>query len=396
MAIKPPRWSVQPALIAPEARGLWRGLAFLAPLWGHAGKGALLGASGQPLSGADLTAGSTATWRGTPYGPGGGITGATNFLHQDNFEPLLTSDGAGTGDFTLVILANPISENRLVHGLSLSYSTTPHGATLGFNAAAGGGAATAGQFAFVTRDAVQATAALVAGGIDGQYHLFAGRRAGSAITAWIDGISRSTATGAIRDIANGTGGIAIGNLAESTSFRIDTATSIVLAAGWNRALSDAEMRALARDPFCMFRPYSEWRGVWTPIGGAVLSPADLTDSIAVQAPAFTQAHIFPASSATLAESFETAGFSQTHFLSPAETVQAEILDAPGLSQAHLFAAQKMSFALPFDLATLVLISQGAPAFRTLGVGKSGRSENTGAEARRTEVAAGSRSRTITE
>lgn len=395
MQQKPSRWNVSPGLIAPEARGLWRGLAFLAPLWGHAGKGALLGASGQPLNGANLTGGSTATWRGTPYGAGGGITGASNFLYQDNFEPMLSSDGAGTGDFTIVMLANPVSENRLAHGLSLGYGD-PLGATLGFNSAVGGGAAATGQFAFVTRDSAGTSGAVVAGGIDGLYHLFAGRRAGGAVTAWIDGISRTSTTSTVRDIADGTGGIAIGNRAESTAYRIDTATSIVLAAGWNRALSVAEMRLLARDPFAMLRPCPEWRGVWTPAGGAVLSPADLVDSFGFETPGFTQAHNFSAAGAALAESFEAAGFSQTHVLSSADAVLAEMLDAPGFSQAHLFVALEMNFALWFDLASLAMISQGAPGFRTRGIDESGRSENTGAEARRTEVAASSRSRTITE
>ncbi len=78
MQQKPPRWNIAPALVAPEAQSLWKGLAFMAPLWGHASKGALLGPHGGPLAGANLATGANLQWRGTPYGLGVGVSAYPN------------------------------------------------------------------------------------------------------------------------------------------------------------------------------------------------------------------------------------------------------------------------------------------------------------------------------
>lgn len=266
MILKPPRWNVSPWLIAPEARGLWKGVAFVAPLWGGAGKGALLGPHGGPLAGADLAAGSALQWRGTPFGLGVGITGNTDLLKQSNFAPLVTSDGVGGGDFTVICLANPVAEAVMSAGVNVEDSAA--GTTrmhLGFNCDASNGAVSS-QFAFVTRQSSSSTSALVAGGIDGKYHLFGGVRQGTKHYAYIDGIIRATVTGTVRDFIANVPGLGFGCRAETVGFRINTATNIVLEAGWNRALSDAEMRLLARDPFIMFRMAQVSPSLWAAAG----------------------------------------------------------------------------------------------------------------------------------
>lgn len=267
MLRKPPRWNVSPALIAPNARRLWNGLAFIAPLWGHAGKGALLNSLGQPLAGANLTAGSTLQWRGTPYGLGFGRTGTGNvrMLYQDNFAPIVTSDGAGTGDFTFGIFANPIAEAVISEGLSQTVNNGNPRADLVFNANASLGAAS-GSFTFIAGAASSTVA--IANVIDGRMHGFFARRRGTEISVWVDGVLRASTSLAILDVYTaGTSDFAIGTRGGDTAFPVNAATDIIAAYGWNRALSAAEMRMLARDPFCMFRPQAEWRGVWTPVTG---------------------------------------------------------------------------------------------------------------------------------
>lgn len=372
---KPPCWAVAPALVDENSRGLWKGLAFVAPLWGFAGKGALLGPCGAPLAGANLLAGTGMQWRGSPYGLGVGRAANTNILYQDDLELVTTSNGSGGGDFTLVCLANPAAEAALSLGVSQNRAGATIRTHLGFNGN-NNLAAVSGQFAFVSYDGA-ATSPLVAGGIDGLYHMFAGRRSGTVCEAWIDGTLRASVSGTVRDVADGNTGIAIGNLAEAATNRINAATTIVFAAAWNRALSDAEMRAVARDPFAMFRPAwlngREWR--WTPAGGAaVLSPSDLADELA----------------------FETPGFSQAHALAGNDAALAALWDGAGFLQSHLFAPVEMNFALPFELANLAMISQGGPPFRTRNVASSGRRENAGADARGRPVATANRSRTIME
>jgi hypothetical protein len=325
------------------------------------------------------------------------ISGASNLLDQASFEPIVTSDGAGTGDFTLICLANPIAEARSSCGLS--QQTTANNRThLAFNAstATSGLAAASGSLCFIARDSTTGGLA-VTGAVDGLYHLFAGRRRGTDHSVWIDGVSRSSAANPARNIDTGTGGIAIGNLAGGTANRIDTGCNMVLAAAWNRALSDAEMRLLARDPFCMFRPALEWRSVWTPIGGGhVLSPADLTDGFGFETPGFSQSHHFNPADAFHTVSFETPALAISGQLNPSNSYFAAGFETPGLVQQHLFAAQAMDFALQFDQANLAMASSGGPLFRRYTIGEGQRTETVDAEMRRRQLAASDRSRSITE
>ena len=249
-----------------EYPGLWKGVAFVAPLnqTVMGGKTMLLDARGGLLNGADMTAGSTAVFRGTPYGLGVGISGASNLLYQDNFLPVATSNGVGTGDFTVVCLANPPAEAVISIAVSQFASGSQPRFNVFFNINPAG-TATPGSFMFQTRDAAIVTP-VVAGAIDGNYHLFGGARDGSNVRAWVDGQLRASVSGAIQNVAGAGAGFAIGSHAESTGNRINTATNIVFVAAWNRALSAAEMRMLGRDPFCMFRPRRDW--IMKAAGGA--------------------------------------------------------------------------------------------------------------------------------
>ena len=398
MPPKPPRWNVSPALIAPEARGLWNGVAFVFPGFAGAhlgGGGLLLGPAGAPLPGITMTAAATAEASVTPYGPGVGISGSSNLLQRDNFEPVVTSDGAGTGDFTLLVLANPIAESRLSMPVAQCASTANPGVLLHFNS--NGANASAGGFALRTRDGTGFTATAAAGTINGQYHVFVGRRAEANIDVFVDGVLRATSSGAIRAITNGAMGLAIGQRAESANDRIDTACNIVLAGAWNRALSSAEIRLLARDPFIMLRPFPEWRGLWTPLGGnTILSPGDLTPAFAFETPALPQAHNLSAADAQLAESFETPAFSQIHHLSPEELALAEGLESAGFAQAHAVALQEMNCGINFDAAALVMSSAGAPGFRTGKAGAPRTVKINAADNRNVQPQNGGRRKSITE
>lgn len=367
MQQKPPLWNVSPALVAQDAQHLWKGVAFLAPLCGvEGGRGALLAASGQPLAGANLIAGSTAQRRSTPYGLGVGISGASNLLSQDNFAPFVTSNGAFTGDCTIVCLANPIAEARTSVLVSQAVTGAAPSILLVANASN-----TSGGFRF---DA-GAGGVAVANIVNGNYRLFGGVRQGAVNTSYIDGVSVATQAAAAQAVGSAAAGIAIGNMAESTTNRIATSTNIVFVAAWNRALSAAEMRMLARDPFCMFRRGAEWRGVWTPLSAnAILSPADLTDGFGFETPGISQAHVFSAADAFFAEGFET----------------------PGVTQGHLFSPQEINFATPFDAAFVTLESPGAPGFRSRAISGNTRSSAIGASTRSAVKTRDERSKLITE
>ena len=269
MQQKPPRWNISPALVAPEAIDLWKGVAFVAPVWGHAGKGALLNSAGQPLAGANLVAGSGVQWRGTPYGLGVGHNNTSGVLWQAGISPVKTSDGAGTGDFTVVSLLNPIAESRV----SLGFNQVSLGGgypllRMWFNANTSE-AAESGRFTVRTYNSA-ATDVSASGVIDGKYHLYSVTRTGSDLAIWVDAGKVATTTGTIRNIYGPSAWeYAIGHLASDTTYgRIDVNCNLGLVVAWDRALNAAEMYMLARDPFIMFRPQAEWRGVWTAAGGA--------------------------------------------------------------------------------------------------------------------------------
>ncbi len=422
MQQKPYRWNVSPALIAPNARDLWRGVAFVAPLWGGTGKGALLNSRGQPLAGANLVAGSTLQWRGTPFGAGVGISGASNLLTQSNFAPIVTSNGVGTGDFTLVCLTDPKAEARASTLLGQRQAASPYNWGLLFLNSDISGNQVSGQLSFSTQDSTGANVSVnVPGVIDGTMHMFGGVRRSGQMRAYVDGGLRATATGAAQNIYTASHGFAIGNLPPDASVhRIATDTEVVFAAGWNRALSDAEMRLLARDAFCMFRPAPEWRGVWTPLvgGGAVLSPADFTNSFLFETPVISQTHNLSVSDAAFASGYDNPVISQNHsltaldalmaenfeaptlsngaFLSPAKSVFAASIETAGILQAHLFSAQEINLAFAFESATLAMNAQSTPDYRTIGIANNLRRKNADGDARNAPVVATNRTRSITE
>lgn len=394
MQQKPPRWNIAPALVAPEAQRLWKGLAFMAPLWGHASKGALLGPHGGPLAGANLVAGANLQWRGTPYGLGVGVSAAGDLLNQTDFAPLKTSNGAYTGDFTIVTLANPRAEARQSAAFSQASGGTATRVFILPNSQS-----ISGQLGFYTDTGGSAVSCHVAGLVDGKYHVFGGRRRGTILELFSDGIVRGSTAGAVQTIGSTTAGVAIGNHAEDTAAgRIDPACNIVLVAAWNRALNNAEMLLLARDPFCMFRPGAEWRGVWTALAGgdAVLSPADLTGSLQFETPAISQNHVMAPVDAFIAENFETPALNIGSILNPAKSFFASSADTPAFFQNHNLPAQEMYFAFSSDFPPLAMNAQSTPDFRNLGTGANLRKRNISSDARGVQMLMDSRSKSITE
>lgn len=397
MQQKPPRWNISPALVAPEARGLWRNVVFVAPLWGFSGKGVLIDARGQPIN--LLPTQNSPQWRGTPYGFGLSRVPGTSDPRILRFATNLitTSDGVGTGDFTVATIANPVSE--AVVRFNLSQRTTAGSGPRFFTGANhSGGAVAAGYFLFGTRDAAGITDVAVANAVDGRDHLFVSRRKGTTNDVFRDGVGVGSTTGTIRAITQASNEFAFGGLGGDTVDGMNDSTRIVFCAAWNRALSNAEIRHLARDPFCMFRPSAEWRGVWTPLAGgdAVLSPADLTDSLVFETPVISQNHSLTALDAFMAESFEMPALSTGAILSPAKSVFAASFETAGILQAHLFSAQEINLAFPFDSALLALNAQSTPDFRTIGIANNLRRKNADGDARNSPVVATNRTRSITE
>lgn len=270
MILKPPRWNVSPALIAPEARSLWKGVAFAAPLWrDYGGKGMLLNGMGLPLAGAGLTAAATLQWRATPHGLALGTSATARVLYQDNFNPLNTSDGAGGGDFSMFVFAKVEASTErkgLVSQRSQDSAPNSHHAYILANANAAA-SASSGSLTFGTHQNGSTTGVASASKVDGKDHVYGGVRRGADLDLFVDGVKVATATGTIRNIGITASGIAIGGIGEATTLGLGANDLIYTEAAWNRALSDAEMRLLASDPFIMFRMAGISPSLWAGAGG---------------------------------------------------------------------------------------------------------------------------------
>ena len=267
MIHKPHRWLY--SLNGLEYPDLWRGVAFVAPFlqMSAAGKVTLLDARGRPLNGANLTANGT-EWRGSPYGLalGNSNDAEQRRLVQTGFAPITTSDGAGTGDFTIIILANPRAEARVAVGLAQRYNSAPtNQCRLDFNTSAD--STSSGSFSFYTH-ATATSSVGVSGVVDGGWHMFGGVRIAGKMTAWVDGVARATSTPTLRGVYNSGAVFCIGGFPTVSSAGMYAGDTVAFASGWNRALNDAEMRLLARDPFAMFRSRRDWVMKAAAAGGA--------------------------------------------------------------------------------------------------------------------------------
>ena len=271
---KPYGVAPSPYMAQGAGKGLWKGLAFIAPFQTPKGAGTstLLDQFGHPLAGSNLTAGSTLQWRNTPYGLGVGISGASDCLYQSNFAPIVTSDGAGAGDLSIVCLANPKAEARVSCLVSQGDFNSPYPYVLMYANSTWDGIATSGQYCFAPVSGSDVSAN-VAGAIDGRYHLYGGVRRGQDVIAFIDGVSRATTTGTAQDVLISGCSLAIGSLADlADTRRIATDCNIVFCAAWNRALTNFEMLLLGIDPFIMFRPAPRQKIINTVAAGGTAVP----------------------------------------------------------------------------------------------------------------------------
>lgn len=357
MEKKAARWRIAPSLISPEARSLYKDLALFFPGFAgaHLGGNVLLGANGLPLPGISLTADLGAERRITPYGLGVGSAAGSNLLSLDNVELITTSNGAGTGDFTLMILANPIAENRISWGIAQGNSDDNTNTWLGFNNAPGSTAtASSGTFTFSTREVNANTNSSVSSALDGNYHSFIGRRQNTAVDSIIDGFVRGTNSGTIRDIANGTLGFAIGQRPEhANAFRIDSACNVVIAAAWNRALTNREIQLLARKPLIMLQPYVQQTILGQVFASGIsLSPANLALINTLTTPNITQNHLLAVANLFAASTLASPSLTQIGALSVDNLAVASILQASTITQNHVLSVAALLSASAFTAPAL--------------------------------------------
>lgn len=253
-----------PHLGKPEGRweldrgfALARGLAFLFPLFEGGGDARDL-VTGTVLA----RVGATAWTRSVPGAitDGDGTNG--HFRVGSGYTPIVTSDGVGAGDFTMVALVNAAAVASAQYVISQRQSGSAQ-ANLAVNASQSGGSTTAssGRLSFATNAGAGFTQASALSIIDGTWRWIAGRRSGSTLTVWsgpLTGVMSNLASAtASHDIQNASQGFGLG-CAGNSATTFPYPDGLALAAGWNRALDDDEMRDVPWIIWHLLAPPADW------------------------------------------------------------------------------------------------------------------------------------------
>lgn len=268
--VKPSRRNISLGLVAPEWQWFWKNAVVAVPLL-HPGAGAinLVDRRSELLfSGASQTT--------TKFGLASKRTARDHHYLFSGYSPIVTSDGAGTGDFTLIgyLTLNEFANNfcsLIEQGVTEAYQA--RGAKLEVNGQ--GDASNAGFIAFRVRDStnhstIASSSAVFAAG--DTLHLIA-TRVGSTMNLYLNGNLHVGAGKAVRDITDGTNDLTIGgNLANDVGTR-GIIGDIYMVAGLNIGVTAQQAKMLADDPFGPFRATNRIR-LFVP---AVAAGGDGTD-----------------------------------------------------------------------------------------------------------------------
>ena len=236
--IKPYPWLLESGLVDPNWRWAWRDLPLLVPLW--EGGGDPFNLAGRRQS---LAKDASASWGGSRIGTALNHARGTQAFSQASDWGIKTADGSGTGDFTVMFWFLPDLTND---GPVRSFLSCVEGVTFRswqFRS-------TFSDIEFFIED--DTAGSDVAEGVsfitDGEWTVAFGRRKGTELSIRVGNqVATKTLTATINVYKSSGQTLSCG--AESIS------TGEVF--GWNRALEEAEMAALARDPAGLVRMVDE-------------------------------------------------------------------------------------------------------------------------------------------
>lgn len=203
--------------------------------------------------------------RASPVGIGIQATGSSSIGASFAASPMRTSDGAGVGDFTYVVLTAPISSSAREIFLSCGNASTEFYLLANANVS---NVATPGMFAAQTNSG-GASGLQVAGAIDGKPHVFAySRKVNGGVcdaAMYRDGLL--LASGTVNKVQmwssaslDYVGGVSVAGYGSSSP--------VALVLGWNRALAADEVAEISRNPWQLFEAPDDWDDI---VAGAVAS-----------------------------------------------------------------------------------------------------------------------------
>lgn len=198
------------------------------------------------------------------------------YWERTSYAPVVTSDGAGTGDFTAIVRANP-APSSTVYPLVCQRDGTgsfPQFAIIA-NSAGGGGSST-GSLEYYTF-AGTLIGGNIASKIDGRWHTWGIRRVGTVVSVWEDGVQLASTSGTLQDITGASSGYAIGK-APGTALVATADFSFQWSS--NRGLSDREMADITGNPWIVHEP----QALWVPVAAGGGDPTEaLTNNLATTA-----------------------------------------------------------------------------------------------------------------
>lgn len=225
---------------------------------------------------------------------------------------LTTSNGVGTGDFTLLVYAAPTASATRQMPIALSNAVGGNGESYIIFNAGSNLAASSGKLTFTIFSAQ--TGLESAGAVDGKAHVFAVRRIGSALSLWRDGVLLSSVTYTTTVVPNNNDFTYIGGYKDAGYGHVDP---LYLAAGWNAALSDQQIRHLA-DPWQLFEPRRLVIPSAPAAGGAyTLTAAAGSYSLSGQAATITRSRALAAAAGSYATTGQAATIKRNKALAAA-------------------------------------------------------------------------------
>lgn len=205
---------------------------------------------------------------------------------------ITTSNGAGTGDFTLVALANPSSGSTPQHIFAQKNDAggSPFAQCALIANAGNNGLGSSGNFSFLTYNTVSSGVASAGGtAVDGNWHLWAAVRRGTSHELYRDGILIASSSLTVRSISQASRYTAIGSRGNGTTEGYSR--NVSMAAGFNRALLPSEIATISANPWQVFAPVQ--RSIWEPVAAGGPVTHDTSGALAGQlgSIAGTAAHV---------------------------------------------------------------------------------------------------------
>ena len=187
-------------------------------------------------------------------------------LEWASYEPIVTADGIGLNNFTLMVCANPAAGSGAVQHLiaqkndagGAPYSQCFISSNADNTNTYSSGGVTFGTYGKEPGGVTSSSMVSKASVCDGNFHVFAGVRrftsgSNSDHILYVDGVVGATSNLVNRDlIETPTRYLAIGSRGNGTTESFND--KIVFAYAWNRALSDAEVAQVSENPWQLFQP----------------------------------------------------------------------------------------------------------------------------------------------